>query len=276
MSSPPIDPLLERARAGDRDALEDIVRAIQDDVYGLAIRMLWHPQDAEDASQEILVKVITHLGTFRGESSFRTWVCRIATNHLLYFRKSRVERAEMTFSAFAQDLQEGLADPPAGRPDQRLLEEEVKIGCTQAMLLCLDRDHRMAYILGEVFGVNSNEGAELMDVDPPAFRKRLSRARERIREFMGKYCGLVNTDSPCRCARRIAPAIRAGRVDQDHLLFAGRSGGKLELRRPVEEMEELHRTAAVFRSHPDPVAPEYLVQRIRSVLDGIRPSILDG
>src|SRR5713226_603083 len=105
MSSLPIDPLLGRARAGDRDALEDIVRAIQDDVYGLAIRMLWHPQDAEDASQEILVKVITHLGTFRGESSFRTWVCRIATNHLLNVRKSRVERAELTFSAFALDLQ---------------------------------------------------------------------------------------------------------------------------------------------------------------------------
>ncbi len=276
MSSPPIDPLLERARAGDRKALEGIVQAIQDDIYGLAIRMLWHPQDAEDASQEILVKVITHLGTFRGESSFRTWVCRIATNHLLNVRKSRVERAELTFSAFAEDLQEGLADPPAGGPDQRLLEEEVKIGCTQAMLLCLDRDHRMAYILGEVFGVNSDEGAELMNVDPPAFRKRLSRARERIREFMVNYCGLVNADSPCRCARRIAPAIRAGRVDSDHLLFAGRSGGKPELRRPVEEMEELHRIAAVFRSHPDPAAPESLVQRIRSVLGGSQPSILDG
>lgn len=271
-----MEPLLERARAGDRDALEGVVRAIQDDVYGMAIRMLWHPQDAEDASQEILVKVITHLGTFRGESSFRTWVCRIATNHLLNVRKSRVEQLELTFSAFAADLQEGLADPSGGMPDQSLLEEEVKIGCTQAMLLCLDRELRMAYILGEVFGVSGEEGAELMEIDPSAFRKRLSRARERIREFMGKHCGLVNVNSACRCAKRIAPAIRAGRLDPKHLLFAGRPTGKPEIRRQVGEMEELHRTAAVFRSHPDPAAPAALVQRIRTALEGGRLSILDG
>lgn len=276
MGSSPQDLLLERARGGDRDALEDIVRAIQADVYGLAIRMLWHPQDAEDASQEILVKVITHLGTFRGESSFRTWVCRIATNHLLNVRKSRVEMLDLTFSAFAANLQEGLADPPSGRPDQKLLEEEVKIGCTQAMLLCLDREHRMAYILGEVFGVTGDEGAELMDIDPAAFRKRLSRARERVREFMGTHCGLVNAYSQCRCVRRIGPAIRAGRIDPDHLLFVGPPGGKPGLRRPVQEMEELHRTAAVFRSHPDPAAPASLVQRIRTAMESGRLSILDG
>jgi RNA polymerase sigma factor (sigma-70 family) len=276
MTSTPIEPLLERARAGDREALEGVVRAIQDDVYGLAIRMLWHPEEAEDASQEIIVKVITHLGTYRGESSFRTWVCRIATNHLLSVRKSRVEKMELTFSAFAKDLQEGLADPAPGMPDQKLLEEEVKIGCTQAMLVCLDRDHRIAYILGEVFGTSGNEGAEILDVDPATFRKRLSRARDRIREFMGVHCGLVNATASCRCARRILPAVRAGRVDPAHLLFAAQAGGKPELRKAVEEMEELHRTAAIFRSHPDPAAPSSLVSRIREILERGRLSLPGG
>ncbi|MBI3857994.1 MAG: RNA polymerase sigma factor [Planctomycetes bacterium] len=276
MSMLPIETLLERARAGDREAVEGIVREIQDDVYGLAIRMLWHPQDAEDASQEILIRVITHLGTFRGESSFRTWVCRIATNHLLNVRKSRVEKAELTFSAFARDLQEGLAEPTPGGTEQSLLEEEVKIGCTRAMLLCLDRDHRMAYILGEVFGVSSEEGAEFMQVDGAAFRKRLSRARERIRSFMGEHCGLVDSGAACRCARRIAPALKAGRVDPAHLLFARPGSGNPRLRRPVEEMEKLHRTAALFRSQPDAAAPESLLRRIRSALEGGRLSILDA
>ena len=90
------------------------------------------------------------MATFRGESALRTWVYRMAVNHLLNVRKSRVEREELTFSTFGDQLVVGLSDAPAARasePDQALLEEEVKIGCTHGMLLCLDRDHRVAYIL---------------------------------------------------------------------------------------------------------------------------------
>lgn len=68
-----------RAQAGNRQALETIVEGIQGKVYELALRMLGHPSDAEDAAQEILIKVITRMGSFRGESAFYTWVYRIAT-----------------------------------------------------------------------------------------------------------------------------------------------------------------------------------------------------
>ncbi len=131
------------------------VGRVQDEVYRLSLRMLWHPQDAEDATQEILFRIITSVATFRGESTFRTWALRVATNHLLNVRRSRIERQSLTFDAFGKDLADGLVDPgeaPAPRADeadQPLLEEEVRIGCTQAMLLCLDRDERIAYILGE-------------------------------------------------------------------------------------------------------------------------------
>src|SRR5262245_33544590 len=77
--------LAERVRAaaaGDRTAAREVLEAVQHDVYGLSLRMLGHPADAEDAAQEILVIVLTHLGSFRGESSLRTWVWRIAANHL--------------------------------------------------------------------------------------------------------------------------------------------------------------------------------------------------
>ena len=70
------------AAAGDQAAARSILDAFQHDVYGLALRMLGHPTDAEDAAQEILVIVLTHLGSFRGESSLKTWVLRIAGNHL--------------------------------------------------------------------------------------------------------------------------------------------------------------------------------------------------
>ncbi len=83
--------LVQAARAGDRDALDALVSQIQTRLYNLAVRMLWHPADAEDATQEILIKIVTHLADFRGESQFGTWCWRIATNHLLTTRKRRAE-----------------------------------------------------------------------------------------------------------------------------------------------------------------------------------------
>jgi RNA polymerase sigma factor (sigma-70 family) len=74
--------LVAQAVAGDRHAVEELLTAIQGDVYNLAVRMLWSSDDAADATQEILMKVVTRLSSFRGESTFRTWVYRVAANHL--------------------------------------------------------------------------------------------------------------------------------------------------------------------------------------------------
>lgn len=90
-AEPSLEELAARPAGGDRTALDALLRAIQDDIYRLAVRMLGHPADAEDATREILVKVVTNLGTFRGESSFRTRVWRIAANHEASVRRSRRE-----------------------------------------------------------------------------------------------------------------------------------------------------------------------------------------
>jgi len=151
-SSPdPLAGVVERAREGDAAALDELVRSVQDDVYGLAIRMLWDPDDAQDATQEILVKVVTRLDRFRGDSALRTWVYRVAVNHLLTTRRRRVEQRGWTFEAFAEDLAAGLdmGAADASSPAEELLAEEVKVGCTLGMLQCLDRPQRVAYILGE-------------------------------------------------------------------------------------------------------------------------------
>jgi RNA polymerase sigma factor (sigma-70 family) len=75
--------LVARAKAGEADALEALVGALQHDVYRLALRMTAHPEDAEDTTQEVLVKVVTRLESFRGEASVRTWAYRIAVHHIL-------------------------------------------------------------------------------------------------------------------------------------------------------------------------------------------------
>ena len=72
--------------------------------------MLWHPEDAEDAPQEILIRIVIRLGSFRGESAFTTWVYRVAANYLLTTRKRRAKRTAATFEGFGKDLDEGLSD----------------------------------------------------------------------------------------------------------------------------------------------------------------------
>jgi RNA polymerase sigma factor (sigma-70 family) len=218
--------------------------------------MLWHPADAQDATQEILVRLITRLDGFRGDAAFMTWAYRVAVNHLLTTRKRRAERQAMTFDAFAEDLATGLDEPyDAGDIDDALLAEEVKVGCSQAMLLCLDREHRIAYVLGEVFELDSRDAAYTLGVTPAAYRKRLQRARERVQAFVAAHCGIVDPANSCRCRRRIGTAIAQARVDPDNLLFA---------RRGVADMERLHDAAAVMRSHPDVRAPGRIMELLRS------------
>src|SRR5438270_7249140 len=172
-----IEETVKRAQRGDVAALNDLVSAIQPKIYGLALRMLWHPEDAKDATQEILLRIVTHLATFRGESSFLTWAYRVGANHLLTWRKSRAEAQSFTFESFGKDLEEGLQDR-SQRPDEMLLFQEIRVGCTLGMLLCLDRAHRIAYILGEILEIDSKEGASILGIKRETFRKRLERARK--------------------------------------------------------------------------------------------------
>ena len=190
-----IETLVSAAKEGNKHALEELVLQIQDRIYGLALRMLYDPSDAQDASQEILLKIITHLGTFRGESAFTTWMYRVAANHLLTTRKRRAEREAMSFEAYEEDLDiESARNWQVSQSDilQRLFVEEIRISCLQGLLLCLDREHRLAFLLADVFGVSGEQGAAILDITPAAFRKRLSRARETL----GGRTGQGNRASP--------------------------------------------------------------------------------
>jgi len=274
-----LEGLARRAREGDREALESLVSAIQDRVYGLALRMLWHPEDARDAAQDILIRIVTRLSTFRGASSFSTWAYRVAANYLLTARKSRLEERNYTFQRFGDELDEGLSDDaaPEASGETALLLEEIKVGCTLAMLTCLDRPHRLAYILGEILEVDGDEAARVLGIGAAAYRKRLSRAREAIVAFTRAKCGLVNPERPCRCRRRLSEAVRLGRVTPGQLLFASDAERAREFPKVLAEvrrLEDVRRAAALFRSHPDFTAPADLTARIRELVEG-GPSITD-
>lgn len=248
-----LEALAARAVTGDRTALEALVRALQDDVYGLSLRMLWHPDDAADATQEILVQVITRLSTFRGESSVRTWVFRVATHALLRARKRR--------QPVLEPVEAHEPEVPVRTPEERLLEKEVRFQCSLGLLQVLDDEHRLAYVVGEVMGLPGDEAALVTNAEPATFRKRLSRAREKMRALLQTHCGVVNEAAPCRCNRRLH------RVDARALLFARQPERTSEpLVRKAEQLAAHDVSTNLYRELPHPAAPEVLGAALRRLL----------
>ena len=265
--------LVLRARSGDRKALEDLVQRHQAWIYNIAVRMLYHPQDAEDATQEILIKVLTRLSSFEGRSSFRTWLYRIVVNHVLNMKRGRVEHASTDFASYGAALDDTpeleLADPKGTSADTALLVTEAMIACTSGMLLCLDREQRLTFILGAIFGVSDTVAAEVLEITPDTFRQRLARARRDLRNFMNDQCGLVNQANPCRCAKKTRGFIQAGHVDPENLLFVRERIGEVREAAPkvYETINTLDGTCAdIFRGHPFYQAPE-LAQMLRRLVE---------
>jgi RNA polymerase sigma factor (sigma-70 family) len=264
--------LVERAAAGDRGAVEDLVRRHQPWIYNVAIRMLAHPHDAEDATQEILIKALTRLSSFQGHSSFRTWLYRIVVNHVLNMKRGRLEPETLTFSCYAHGLDNtpdlDLSDEASVPADVRLIVDEARISCTSGMLLCLDRAQRLVYILGEIFDVSDAVGAELLEISRDNFRQRLARARHDLHNFMNDKCGLVDPANPCRCEKKTRGFIQAGYVDPTNLLFARARIRQVRdvVPRTYEALTALDaQCARLFREHPFYKAPD-IVPMLRRLL----------
>jgi len=258
--------LITHAQGGNVDALDDLVRRHQSWVFNLALRMVWRHEVAEDATQEILIKAVTHLGSFEGRSKFSTWLHRIAVNHLLNIRKSEMEEKAMTFTDMAESLD---SIPDEALPvETQVLVQEAKLGCITAMLMCLDRRQRLAFILGEVFGESSETAAATLDVTPANFRQLLSRARQDLYQFMNDKCGLVNTDNPCRCARKARGFMREGWLNPSNLQFSRDRITSVEQEAAVQldELQDLDRQhAELYRKQPMLAGPD-LAGRLHDIL----------
>ncbi|WP_420387049.1 RNA polymerase sigma factor [Roseivirga sp.] len=234
---------IQKALEGDKRSLESIVNTIQPLIFNLSLRFLWQRADAEDATQEILIRVLTQLGKFEYRSKFETWVYRIATNHLLNQKESRLEKNLRTFQVFAEDLKTTGIIADQTQADSGLLEKEMKSGCTLAMLQCLNRDQRIAFILGSIFKIKSDEAAEITSTNSATFRKRLQISRSQIRNFLDSNCGVYNPANPCRCKNRLGNAINTGRINPKSLNFAD------SVDYYNEEMEELQSMSGIYHNH---------------------------
>ena len=250
-----------------------VVESVKDLVFNLSIRMLGNAADAEDATQEILLRVARGLSSFRGESELRTWVYRVASNYLLTARRREAELKNAHLDELGRRLADGLTDgdPPL---DDLVLVKEAKLTCTSLMLLGLDRPHRLAFVLGEILDLSAEEGAAILDLSAEAFRKRLSRARQKMAEFTLTTCGIVDPSNPCRCGKQMARRVRLGLFDEERRSFtklpvvqdppaaAGPGGEAL-----VDAIDGLERALAVFRGHPTYAAPGAITAGLRELLE---------
>lgn len=268
--------LVHQAKEGNRDALERLILRHQAWIFNIAVRMVFHPQDAEEVTQEVLVKVITRLSTFQGQSKFRTWLYRITANHVLNMKRRDGE--VHSFSTYAAAINRtpdaDLPDPNSVPVDVPLLVEETKLACTTGMLLCLDRKHRLIFTLGEIIGVSDTVGSDVMEMSADNFRQCLARARRDLYQFMNNQCGLVNASNPCRCPKKTKGFINDGHVDPQHLLFAREhvqriSEAAADTARSIDNVAD-RSYAAIYRDQPF-LEPANQAQYLRRILD--RPDV---
>jgi RNA polymerase sigma factor (sigma-70 family) len=250
------------AQEGDRAALEHLCSRLQQPLYRLALRFTGHPADAQDATQEVFVRVVTQLGSFEGRSRFTTWLYTVAVRQLMRSTRRRVEASVAGPEQFAEFVDRHIGEPWSTEDEvsYRELCADVRLSCTYGMLLCLSREQRVAYLLGDVLGFTDVDGATVCDVSPAAFRQRLARARSTMRELMGHRCGLVRASNPCRCDRLVGASIEHGLLDTDNPSFARHAGVQLPiatntLERAAAELDLVVAAGEVYRSSPRFGAP---------------------
>jgi RNA polymerase sigma factor (sigma-70 family) len=274
----PDEELVVGAKAGGREQIELLLTRHLPWLFNLSLRMLHRRADAEDATQEILLKTIKALPGFRGEAKFRTWLYRVASNHLLSVKKPKWAAADAvcSFSVASAGLRQvpdlDLPDPRTVPVPIEILIEETKNNCTIGMLLCLDGRQRLVFILGEIFQVGDVVGAEIAEVTPANFRQILSRARRDLYEYLRDNYSLVNPENDCKCVRKTRAFIQAGFVDPVKLEFTQAHARKVRevAAQSAPELMDAYMVAgaSVYHGHPF-YAPSEQAEILRGVFSPI-------
>ncbi|MCP4133243.1 MAG: RNA polymerase sigma factor [bacterium] len=211
--------LISLALGGSSRDLERLILRHQAWIYNISYKMIFDHDEAEDITQEILIKMITKLATYKPEkAAFRTWLYRIAANHIINMEKKKKETVLINDQFLAENFStlDNIPDTrKTANPEFNILVEETKISCLTGLLFCLDRRQRLVVILGDIFNVTDTVGSEILEISKPNFRKILSRSRERLYNFINRRCSLVNPDNPCSCSRQVKNMINSQWVNPD-------------------------------------------------------------
>jgi len=194
--------LVDRARLGDQSALTELVEPLRQPLFAYVYRMVTHRADAEDLMQEVLVRVIENLRTYRGQARFKTWMFGIATHacldHLRGKKRWRVEaqlEGEREHDA-NQEQVEGLKALISQADFVYEVREHIAF-CFACIGRTLEPEEQAAMLLKEVLGFTALEAAGILQVSEPVFRHRLSSARAKMIGSFDGLCQLINKSGAC-------------------------------------------------------------------------------
>lgn len=249
--------LIELALMGQPGALANLIKRHQRFIFNVALKMINHVQDAEDVTQEILIKLMVNLGAFNpAKGRFRTWLYRITFNHILNLKKQKYEQLVTGFDDFFERIENSPTDDLNLEEEVswKLFIDEAKVACMAGMLMCLDREQRLIYIVGEIFEMDHTLASEIFDTSPANFRQKLSRARKDLYQWMNNRCGLVNRANACRCPKKTKGFIAKGWVNPHNLKWHSdyhHNIAQLSRNRIAETLAAVEDVyAALYREHP--------------------------
>lgn len=187
--------LVSRAQGGDLAAFEALATRYERRVYSLALRIVRHEQDAEDVTQQTLLSVLEHLAEFRAESSFATWIMRIATHAALKILRKRrgLDTVSLDQTTDPQEDSDQVPHPEyiadwRESPERLVVRHETRQLIDEA-LGRLDEKHRLVFLLRDVEGLSIQETAEALGLSEANVKVRLLRARLQLREILTTVFG---------------------------------------------------------------------------------------
>jgi RNA polymerase sigma-70 factor (ECF subfamily) len=181
--------LVRRAQRGDLKAYDELVQRYQERIYATVYHMTSNHEDANDLAQDSFIKAYQALKSFKGGSSFYTWLYRIAVNKTINFLKQRKNRTHMSLNDLDFNTENNpdlvaLISENTPRRDAGLKELQEKLN---AALLKLSEPHRLVVVLHDVQGQSHEEIAEIMDCNIGTVRSRLFYARQQLQSLLTDY-----------------------------------------------------------------------------------------
>lgn len=185
-------------------------------VYRLALALAGNTHDAEDITQEAFFRAFRSYDTFRQESSFFTWIYRIALNvandHLKYRNKLPIQ---MLTEDLGYSRDEVIDSNPANNPETELLAHQVRIKCLHAVTECLQAKERKVFCLAITLDLPHKQIAEILDMSPGSVKTTLHRAKKRWFGYMENMCQFIKKDNPCNCKQWVRFAASKGMISKD-------------------------------------------------------------
>ena len=185
--------LVDRCIWGDHKAIETIILKYQNRIYNVILKICANPEDAAELTQETFVKVIEKIGTFKGNSTFYTWLFRIAVNLTLNHCKRSVklgfrslDAEDQRFGQAGASLKEYLADVGTVQPDRIAINNEL-CDLLRKSLMKLDDDQRAVVVLRDIEGMDYAAIADVLNIELGTVKSRISRGRSNLREIMETF-----------------------------------------------------------------------------------------